>query len=139
MRNVVIQIICDLLQPLRKISQTAVRLSIVIPLFVLVLVFWCDPLQFPGTNSSLRSWAGRVEDKSCSVDVEDELLPELADKPGTLRAMHCHEEIKIVNLYLLLPRLFALLHWPLPQWGSWIFAKCPVHLSLNFFFAQHVH
>ena len=31
----------------------------------------------------IRSWAGLVEDKSCNVDVEDELLPELADNPGT--------------------------------------------------------
>ena len=43
------------------------------------------PLQFPGTNSSLRSWAGLVEDKSCNVDVEDELLPALADNPGAAR------------------------------------------------------
>ena len=35
---------------------------------------------------------------------------------------------------LVLPRLFALLHWAYaPQWGSWIFAKYPIHLSINLF------
>ena len=35
---------------------------------------------------------------------------------------------------LVLPRLFAHLHWPLPpQWCSWIVAKYPVHLSLILF------
>ena len=100
-----------------------------------------------GSSPSLRSWAGLVEDKSCNVDVEDELPPELADSLGTTRGtklsilqiivflpsvnrgflpqthsqenpwssksfpsdrtagdsssnLHCHEEIKIVNVYL---------------------------------------
>ena len=45
-------------------------------------VFGCDPYQLSGASPSLRSWAGVVEDKSCTVDVEDEMLPKLADKLG---------------------------------------------------------
>ena len=41
--------------------------------------------QFPGAVPSLRSSAGLDEDKSCDVDFEDELLPELTDSPGTTR------------------------------------------------------
>ena len=36
----VLQIICELLQPFRKISQTFDRISIAIPLLILVLGFW---------------------------------------------------------------------------------------------------
>ena len=54
-------------------------------LSIFVSGFWCDPHQFPGGSSSLRSWAGLVVDKSCDVDVDDELLPELVDNPGTTR------------------------------------------------------
>ena len=50
-----------------------------------LLFFWCIPHQFLGASPSLRSWAGLVEDKSCNVDVEHELLPELADNMGTAR------------------------------------------------------
>ena len=33
---------------------------------------------------------------------------------------------------LMLPRSFALLHWPKPPlWGSWIFEEFPVHLTLD--------
>ena len=42
-----------------------------------------DPHHFPGAGPSLRYRAGLVEDKSCNVNVEDELLPEWADNPGT--------------------------------------------------------
>ena len=43
--------------------------------------------QFPGAVSSLRSVAGpeAVLDESCGIDVEDELVPELEDTPGTTR------------------------------------------------------
>ena len=43
--------------------------------------------QFPGAGSPLRSAAGLEEvlDKSCDVDVEDELVPELDDNPVTTR------------------------------------------------------
>ena len=43
--------------------------------------------QFPGAGSSLRSVAGleSVLDESCGNDVEDELVPELDDNPGTTR------------------------------------------------------
>ena len=43
--------------------------------------FWVlgdDPHHLRGARSSLRSWAGLVDDKSCNVDVDGELLPELA-------------------------------------------------------------
>ena len=43
--------------------------------------------QCPGAGSSLRSVAGLedVLDESCGIDVEDELVPDLDDKPGTTR------------------------------------------------------
>ena len=47
--------------------------------------FGSDPHRFPGASPSLCSWTGLVEDKSCNVDVEDELPPELVDNPGTTR------------------------------------------------------
>ena len=76
----------ELLQPLRKISQKVVRISIAIHFF------WGGVIgsvsrQFPGAGSSLRSVAG-LEDvlgESCGNDVEDELVPELDDNPGTTR------------------------------------------------------
>ena len=43
-----------------------------------------DPHHLRGASSSLPSWAGLV-DKSCGVDVDDDLLPELVDNPGTTR------------------------------------------------------
>ena len=69
-------------------------------------------LQFPGAGSSRRSATGLDDDKSCAVDVEDELVPELDDNPGTTRFAHSrigqNRERKLV-----LPRLFALFHRPL--------------------------
>ena len=59
-----------------------VRISTAIPLCILVL-FFQGPHQFPGASPSLRSWAGVVEDNSCDVDVEDELVRDLVDNPGT--------------------------------------------------------
>ena len=53
-----------------------------------LFLFWVfegDPHQSPGTGLSLLSWAGLVGDKSCNVDVNDELVPELVDNPGTTR------------------------------------------------------
>ena len=43
--------------------------------------------QLPGAGSSLRSVAGLedVLDESCGGDVEDELVPELDENPGTTR------------------------------------------------------
>ena len=80
-----LQIICELLQPLRKISQTVVRISSVI--FFCFRFWWLICNQFPKTVPSLRSNTGLEDehDESCGVVVEDELLPELADKPGTTR------------------------------------------------------
>ena len=44
-----------------------------------------------------------------------------------------------MNVYLCL-LVCVLLHWlQAPPWCSWIFAKYPSHLSLNSFFAHHVH
>ena len=54
------------------------------PSFYLVFAF-SKLLQFPEASTSLRYWAGLVGDKSCNVDVENELLPKLADNPGTTR------------------------------------------------------
>ena len=39
----VLKIICELLKPLRKVSQTVVRISIVVPFLILSLVFEGDP------------------------------------------------------------------------------------------------
>ena len=77
--------ICELLQPLWKISQNGRPNLDCHPSLFLFWVLGGDPLQFRGTISSLLSWSGLVEDKSCNVDVENELLPELADNPGTTR------------------------------------------------------
>ena len=62
------QIICELRQPFRKISQTVVRISTVIPLFIFVF----------GLFEVIRT-------TSCDVDDDDELLPELVGNPGTTR------------------------------------------------------
>ena len=81
----VLYIVCELLQPNRKISQTVVRISTAIPLCVFIGVSEGVLHHSRGASPSLRSWAGLVEDKSCDVNVDDELLPELADNPGTPR------------------------------------------------------
>ena len=60
-------------------------MSIAIPLFFLLWVFEGGRHQSPRAGPSLRSWPGLVEDKSCDVDVVDELLPELVDNPGATR------------------------------------------------------
>ena len=54
------------------------------PFFLVVLGFYLH--QSPGASSSLRSVAGLedVLDESCGSDVEDELVPEFADNPGTV-------------------------------------------------------
>ena len=85
MQFCVLQIICELLQPLRKIAQTVVRISTTI---LFLFLFWDsegDPQHLRGASPSLRSWAGLVEDTSCDVDVDDELLPELFEHPGTTK------------------------------------------------------
>ena len=75
------------------------------------LLFWflgCDPHHSRGASSSLRSWAGLVEDKSCNVDVDDELLPELVDNTGTTRGTKLSAWHTIV-----FPSLVNLGFWPL--------------------------
>ena len=62
-----------------------VPISTAIPLLILVLIVGSVPRQFPGVGSSRRSAAGPDEDKSCDVDVEDTLVPELDDNLGTKR------------------------------------------------------
>ena len=89
----VLQVICELVQPFRKISPTVVRIS----------VFEGDPHQSPGACPSLRSWAGLAEDKSYDVDGDDELLPELVNNTGTTRGTKLsvlHEIVisSVVNL-----------------------------------------
>ena len=58
-------------------------------LLSLFFLFWVSSgsCQFPGAGSSLRSVAGLqdVLDESCGGDVEDELVPEFDDNPGTTR------------------------------------------------------
>ena len=59
-------------------------------LSLFVLFLFCDVVEsrrFPGACSSLRCSSGLEEvlDESCSGDVEDELVPELDDNPGTTR------------------------------------------------------
>ena len=82
----IFEIFCVLLQPFWKISQTVVRSPMGI---FLLWVFGGSHDQFPGAGSSLRSDAGLggalddVLDESCDGDVEDELVPELDDNPGT--------------------------------------------------------
>ena len=56
--------------------------------FLFLFWFWVTgsvSRQFPGACSSQQSEAGPDEDGSCNVDVEDELVPELDDNPGTTR------------------------------------------------------
>ena len=81
-------------------------------------VFWVlgsDPL--PEASPSLRSWAGLVEEKSRNVDVEDELLPELADNPGTrsekLSVLHITVFFSLVNR-----GFWPLTHWQEYPWSS---------------------
>ena len=80
-----LQIICELLQPLRKISQTVVRISTIIHLLLMFWVSEGDRHHLRGAISSLRSNAGLDDelDESYGGDVEDESLPELVDNPGT--------------------------------------------------------
>ena len=62
------------------------RISVSLFLF-LFWFFFGGSRQFPGAGSSLRSVAGLedVLDQSCGGDVEDELVPEFDDNPGTTR------------------------------------------------------
>ena len=78
----VLWIVCEIFKPLRKILHTIVRISIVIPLLFWFWVLGFVSLQFPGAGSSRRSATGLDDDKSCDVDVEDELVRELDDNPG---------------------------------------------------------
>ena len=56
-------------------------------------LFWVfgDSRQFPGASSWLRSVAGLDDavDESCGGDVEDGLVPDLDDNPGTTRGTKC--------------------------------------------------
>ena len=96
-----------------------------------------------------------VPDESSGIDVEDELVPELDDNPGTTRGWPTHRNIRGLRIVyqaielqachrlfalsrraqgleriLVLPRLYALPHWLWsPLWSSWIFEKCPVELK----------
>ena len=76
------------------------------------LGFLRDPHQSPGASPSLRSWAGLVENKSCNVDVEDEMPPELVDKPGTTRGA----KLSVLHT-IVFPALVNRGFWPLTH--SW--------------------
>ena len=83
----------------RKFSQTVVRVSIVIPLFIFVFGFFGESRHFPGAGSSLRSGAGLedVLDESCGGDVEDELVPEFDYNPRTTRGTKLSDLHKIFS------------------------------------------
>ena len=72
-----------LLQPFRKISQTAVRISTAIP--DCIFDFWVlvGGTSLLDATSSLRSGLEDELDESCGGDVEGETLPELAENLGT--------------------------------------------------------
>ena len=57
------------------------------PSFYFGFCFFGESRQLPGAGSSLRSVAGLedVLDEFCGGDVEDELVPEFDDNPGTTR------------------------------------------------------
>ena len=76
---------CELLQPFRKVSQSVSRGSIVIPLFVCVLTFLVNHASFlvPDRHFARLLDLQDVPDESCGSDVEDELVPEFDDNPGT--------------------------------------------------------
>ena len=63
--------------------------------------------QFPGGSSSLRSGAGLegVLDESCDGDVEDELVSEFDDNPGTTRCTKC--SVLHQKFLQACPRVFA--------------------------------
>ena len=63
------QNICELLQPFMKISNIHHILDCH---FLKILESY--PHQLPEAGPSLRSWAGVVEDNSCTVDVEDGIV-----------------------------------------------------------------
>ena len=69
--------------------------------------FWGGMIRFTLVEL-LRSWAGLVKDKYCNVDVDDALLPELVDDPGTTR------RTKLTVLYtIVFPSLVKRGFWPL--------------------------
>ena len=84
----IFEIICERLKTFRKVSQTVVRGTIVIPFFFLH-EFFGESRQFPGVGSTLHSGAGleHVRDESCGGNGEDELVTEFGDNPGTTRSM----------------------------------------------------
>ena len=85
----------------------------------------------PGTTTGTTfSVLHRILSHSCSDGAFDhwphsweypcssQSLPSDRTAGVSLGYLHRHEEIKIVNVYLCFPRLFALPHWPLPpMWG----------------------
>ena len=78
----VLQIVCE---HLRRSGRSRKRSSESRLSFLFVFWFWVSgfvSLQFPEAGSSRRSAAGPDEVKSCDVDVEDELVPELDNNPG---------------------------------------------------------
>ena len=77
----IFEIICELLQPLREVSQA---LPLGCPFFLSCFFVLGDLSRFPDISSSLREFAGFDElDDSCANDVEDEHALELDDNSGT--------------------------------------------------------
>ena len=76
----------------------------------LLYLFWVfegDPHHSRGAGSSIRSWGGIV-DKSCNADVDDELLPDLVDNPGTTRGT----KMPVLHI-IVFPSLVNRGFWPL--------------------------
>ena len=150
-------IICELLQPLRKISLTVVRISTDIPLFFLFWVFGVDLHHLRGVISSLRSDAGTTRGMKVSVlnfivfsslvnrgfwplthsleyPWSSHSFPN--DRTGGVSSSNC----TVTNTWWSWTKTCAA-SWvctsPLAVsttlWCSWTFAKCPIHQSLSLF------
>ena len=101
-------------------------------LLLFLLLFW-DVFalrRFPDACLSLRSVAGLedVLDESCGGDVEDELVPEFDDNPGTTRGT----KISVLHKKIL------------PMFGQPWFVTARPLIGISIFFAElskcsHVH
>ena len=88
----VFEIICELPQPFRKISQTVIRISIVIPLYI--CFFWerrrgFVSHQLPGAASSLRSEPGLGDVLEDVAMWKTNWHLNCNDNPGTTGARNC--------------------------------------------------
>ena len=158
----IFEMFCELLEPFEKVSQSVSRCSITPLCFYFgCLVNRCSFLV-PDRHFALLLDLKDVLDESCGGDVQDELVPEFDENPGTTRRTKLSVLQRIFfwsgvafdrwpnhgNVHVLrrafrvielqacpresarlrrdqqrkhipvLPRVFAILHWPLPPlWG----------------------